>query len=214
MLKRETRGYRNPPFFILCTVFLMTFVCFIMFGPSRALADSKISVSPATTTVNEGSSDVFSIMLNEPIIPNTPPAYLDINVTSSDPSRLSIDPNPVVYTASDWYAVETFTVNALPNDVYGDSEAITLTLTADSNSEYYNGFVTTSTILINDTTPAPSQPQPQAKLSNDPPTIDKNTPDTGFGEPKNNSPVYALASGMLVMLCTGLFLRRHSKSSK
>jgi hypothetical protein len=152
--------------------------------PSLAYAATRVSSSPASATVAEGDSQVFTISLDEPIIASIPGQdFVNLNITSSDPGRVSITPNPVSFASNEWFLQKTFTVTALTNDVPNDSKVVTLTLTAVSGSEYYSGFALPIALTITDTSPAPVTPTTQQVK---PPAPKTAAPNTGFAVYQSN----------------------------
>jgi len=128
---------------------------FALFRPSIVQAGGKVSPSPASTTIAEGSSQDFNIQLDAPIIcpGGAPVCQVEIDMTPTDPGRVSISPSPVIYAASDWSQIKTFTVTALPNATQNDNETVTINMVASSASVYYNNFTASVSINITDTTP-------------------------------------------------------------
>jgi len=146
--------------------FLITLLC-LVFPSASAFASGKISASPNPITLNEGSSQTVTISLNAPIISGSGTPYLNINFTSSDPSHVSFSPSTVAYSASDWSQNQTLIVNTVDDGIYNNGEYVTITATADSNSVYYEGFVVTIPLTINniDLPPAPSLTNQTISLS-------------------------------------------------
>ena len=121
-----------------------------------ALAAGRVSLTPASLTLAETQSTTVQVRLDNPIVgPGPDPAFFHLNLTSSDPSRVSITPNPVDYTSADWFATKTFTVTALDDGVHNASNNVTISFLVDSDSEYYKNYSGNFVVSITDINPAP-----------------------------------------------------------
>jgi len=119
-------------------------------------AASRVSLAPASLTLAETQSTTVQVSLDSPIVsPGPDPAFFHLNLTSSDPTRVSITPNPVEYTSADWFATKTFTVTALDDGVHNASSNVTISFLVDSDSEYYDQFSGNFVLSITDINPAP-----------------------------------------------------------
>lgn len=138
--------------FVALLIFVLTF-CSLSIPVSAA---SKVTLTPAGNSLIEGQSTAVQVNLDEPIIgPGPGPAYLHINLTSSDPSRVAIDPNPVEYTQVEWSQAKIFTVTALLDNKHNTGDSVTVSFTIDSDSEFYDGFSGNFVLSITDVDPAP-----------------------------------------------------------
>jgi len=118
---------------------------------------SKVNPSPVTVSVAEGSAQVVTITLDEPIIaPGPDPAVATLAFTVDDPSRVSLSTNSLVWAASEWAQSRQVTVTAIHDGVHNASPTVVVHGVVSSNSEYYNGFTTSITVSITDADPAPT----------------------------------------------------------
>jgi hypothetical protein len=154
---------------ILYLVFIPC-ICLTLVGSKTVFAVNKITLSPVSASVSEGQAQTITVKLDQPIgTGNTVSMY----ITSSNPDSVSIVPNTVIFTASEWNNTKSFTVTALTNQTYGDTRNVLLIASASSGSVYYNGYTTGASLHIADTTPAPSTSAPQ-----DPPPHEDDDPVT------------------------------------
>jgi hypothetical protein len=128
---------------------LVLIVGIFTLAPS-AFAAGKVTGSPAT--VQEGQSQVVEIRLTQPIIcpvlPDGEVCEVNLSLTSSDPSMLSISPGSVNYTHTQWAEVRSVIVEATHDGIYTPDQAITVSITASGNAPYYTNSVSTFTVTI------------------------------------------------------------------
>lgn len=161
-------------------------------------AIDKIILTPTSTILSETQSTTVQVQLAEPIAgPGS--SFLDVNLTSSDPSRVSITPNPVEYTGVDWFQTKTFTVTALDDGVHNTSSNVTISFLVNSNSEFYNLYTGSFVLSITDINPAPVV---QTAATIPTPTAVATLADTG-----QNTEIVQAISIIMLMTC-GLVIKR------
>jgi len=139
--------------FILVTSSLLSTVY-----PARATAP-KVNLTPSPITIIEGNSQQISIHLDEPIVASDlNPAYVDVNLTSSNPSRLSVDTPTVSYAGNEWSQIKTFNISATDDALQNGNQTIVLSFITVSNSEYYNQFTGSVTVNLKDNEVAITSP--------------------------------------------------------
>lgn len=113
---------------------------------------------PPTFTLNESQSLAMTVQLSQPLLaPGPDPAYLDINFTSSDPTRVSV--NPIHYDYLEWAQQKSFTITTLNDGIYNTDNTVTITSAVVSNAPYYSTFIPpVITINLVDIDPAPAAP--------------------------------------------------------
>ncbi|MCX6727551.1 MAG: hypothetical protein NTX11_01935 [Candidatus Saccharibacteria bacterium] len=135
---------------------LLVFGFSMMALSAHAFAAGKVSLTPGSLSLTETHSTSVQVRLDNPIIgPGPDPAFFHLNLTSSDPSRVSITPNPIDYTSADWFSIKTFTVTALNDGVHNASNNVTISFLVDSDSVYYKNYSGNFVISITDINPAP-----------------------------------------------------------
>ena len=122
-----------------------------------AAGASKVDPSPMTVSVAEGSSQVVTITLDQPIIaPGPDPALVTLAFTVADPSRVSLSTSSLAWTGSEWTQSRQLTVTAIRDGVHNASTTVVVNGVVSSNSAYYDGFATSFTVSIRDADPAPT----------------------------------------------------------
>lgn len=138
---------------LLSSLGVFSFVFLFASASVFAVPLTRIRFTPATVSLNEGETTTVEVRLDEPIISMDPDeAFVSIALTASTPGVVTFDASPVVFDDSEWAQVKTFDITAIENDVENEDVVLTVTGTASSGSEYYNGFANTMqvTILDND----------------------------------------------------------------
>ncbi len=111
----------------------------------------KITPDPASFTANEdGATEVISVTLDEPII--VPPggdAWVTINI-SSDDTRVEVSPATLTFLDSEWTEVKSFTITTVGDLILNPDNDVVVTLSAVSDSEYYNGYGTSVAVTLVD----------------------------------------------------------------
>jgi len=118
----------------------------VMLVPTSAFA-ARIEPSPITGSGVEGTFvRVISVTLDSPIIapPGPTPAYVTINLTSSNPARATLSVSSINWPAPEWSQVRTFTVSSIDDGINNSSTPVVISMAVDSNSGYYNGFLIAS----------------------------------------------------------------------
>ena len=100
--------------------------------------DAGVSVSEASLTIVEGSSGMYTIVLD-----SQPTA--DVTVTINDPSNTDVtaDPASLTFSSTDWNSPKTVTVNAA-QDADADDDTATVTHTVTSTDSNYSGATANS----------------------------------------------------------------------
>lgn len=126
------------------------------YGLAPANAAPRIAATPATLTLQEGTSATTTIALDEPIICPGSPCQVSLTFSSSDSSLVSFSPSSLTWLSADWNQTRSLTISAVADQTYRGNQSISVSATAVSASEYYSGFtvnVSVSTIEI-DRSPA------------------------------------------------------------
>jgi len=127
----------------------MTLSIFLLSGQIASAA--KVNVTPTPVTLTEGQSQTISITLDSPIIgPGPGAAYFNLNPIPGDVSRITVSPSIVSYTAADWFQVKTFSITAVDDAVVNGNISSNVSMTVDSDSVYYNGFLVSIPVTVND----------------------------------------------------------------
>ena len=112
--------------------------------------DAGVSVSDASLTIGEGSSDTYTIVLD-----SQPTA--DVTVTINDPSDntdVTADPDRLTFSSTDWDSSKTVTVNA-GQDADAEDETATVTHTVTSSDGSYSGAAANDVVVtVTDDAPA------------------------------------------------------------
>ena len=127
-----------------------------LYDVAPANATPRISATPASFTLQEGSSATTTIALDEPIICPGSPCQVSLTFSSSDPSLVTFSPSTLTWLSTDWTQTRTLSISALADQTYKGNQSISVSATAVSASEFYSGFrlsVSVSTIEI-DRSPA------------------------------------------------------------
>lgn len=136
-------------------IFIVSFVLFIYILTPHVHAASKVTLTPDVTTISENQSLTVQVVLAEPIIgPGPDQPFFHLNLTSSDPSRVTISPNPLDYESNEWMQIKTFTITVLNDNIYNSNNNITISFIVDSDSEYYDNFSGSFVLSIVDLSPA------------------------------------------------------------
>jgi large repetitive protein len=128
----------------------------ILGGDQHAFAAGKITVSPSSVTMAEGSSQDVSITLSQPVTCGGPPSCsVDLSFASSD-SDVTVSPVPVSIPSAQWSQPFTLTITSTNDGTYTGGKNVTLTATATSASAFYNGYAVTIPVTVTDAQTAPS----------------------------------------------------------
>ncbi|WP_460985632.1 ExeM/NucH family extracellular endonuclease [Spirosoma fluminis] len=140
---------------------------------NSSLVNVRVVQLENNTTVTEGgANDTYTLQL-------TSQPTADVTVTLSAGSRLSVSPNPLTFTPTNYSVAQTVTVTAVNDNAYQGTTPAQITHAVTSSDATYNGFAAVPvsvTVIDND---------PQLTAS---PTIAENTaspyinlPTTGTG---------------------------------
>lgn len=140
--------------FSVTLVLLLLFPTFYGLAPANAAA--RIAATPATLTLQEGTSATTTIALDEPIICPGSPCQVSLTFSSSDSSLVTFSPSSLTWLSADWNQTQSLTISAVADQTYRGNQSISVSATAVSSSEYYTNFaisISVSTIEI-DRSPA------------------------------------------------------------
>jgi hypothetical protein len=140
--------------FLVAAVLVLLLSAFYDVAPANATPG--ISATPASFTLQEGSSATTTIALTEPMICPGSPCQVSLTFSSSDPSLVTFSPSTLTWLSTDWTQTRTLSISALADQTYKGNQSISVSATAVSASEFYSGFtlsVSVSTIEI-DRSPA------------------------------------------------------------
>ena len=198
MLKLTTK-----PLLLIPTVAMLA----PLLGAGTAYAQ-RVAASPSPITLNEGDSQLIQLRLDSPIICplDAPTCVVDINFTSTDPAHVSFTPSTVEFLADEWTQPLSTTLQTTDDGVYNAGETVTVTGTAVSAAEYYNGYTLNIPLTINNNDPAPPVPTPVNKVVA--------APDTGQAPANLAGPwVVVLMAGLAIGLgLTGWVMSSHRNS--
>ncbi len=93
-------------------------------------------VLPLTLTVDEGSSAGYPVSLA-----TAPTANVTVTVTGHAGTDLTLNPNSLEFTATNWNMIQTFTVTAA-TDADAADDTVSLTHTASGSAADYDGSIT------------------------------------------------------------------------
>ncbi len=140
----------NRLFLTVVVAFLCSSTLFISMPASASPPVPRISSSTNAVTLTEGTQQVVQVSLDEPIICEDPHALCDVteNITSSDPSRVTVDQSSINWVPAGWENPQTFTITVLNDGISNPSNTVTVSFSpAVSNSEYYSNFHPASIVL-------------------------------------------------------------------
>lgn len=136
----------------------MTLSIFLLSG--QIVSAAKVNVTPTPVSLTEGQSQTISITLDSPIIgPGPGAAYFNLSPISGDVSRITVSPSTVSYTSPDWFQVRTFSITAIDDAVVNGDVSSNVSMTVDSDSVYYNGFLVSIPVTVNDNDIAITDPE-------------------------------------------------------
>jgi hypothetical protein len=165
--------------------------------PAISISHGKIAMSISQSTLSGGASVIGEVTLDAPIIcaNQSGSCEVTISMTSNNPTRLSISPQSLTWSATTWARPQFFTINSSLTGMTAASEIVTVSTTsAISQSQYYLGFAIPRILFTvnnpNWVAPVPDpvpDPVQQSKISGI-------TPTTGVA----GTPVTVTASGNFV----------------
>jgi len=124
-----------------------------------AFATGKINATPGSVTLAPGQSAQVSFALDEPIICQGSPCEVVLDFSASQTLGLSLSPAIITWEQNDWSQPRVMTVTLSAQTPATQSQTVTLSATADSNSVYYDNFIETvavSLVIPPAPTPSPS----------------------------------------------------------
>lgn len=138
-------------------------------------AAGKITLSPNSSSINEGQSQAISVQLDMPI---TPGNQVSLSIISSNPETATISPSSLMFNSSDWWQTKSFNVVVPANGTYGDTRNILVLATASSGMAYYSGYGSTATVHVTDMTAEPGTSDPQDPPDEQPPDEEDSVEET------------------------------------
>lgn len=123
----------------------------------HVLGAGRIFSVPASKTLPEGVATTVSVRLDEPIICSVMDSGCGVDLTfvSSKPSQVT-DGQSIHWAANEWNQFRTMTISTTNDHIYTGDQTITLSATAVSNSEYYNGFTITIPVTLTELSDPPA----------------------------------------------------------
>jgi hypothetical protein len=163
--------------------------------PAISISHGKIAMSISQSTLSGGAGAIGEVTLDAPIIcaNQSGSCEVTISMASDNPTRLSISPQSLTWSATTWARPQFFIINSSLTGMTAASEIVTVSTTsAISQSEYYLGFAIPRILFTvnnpNWVAPVPvPDPVQQSKISGI-------TPTTGVA----GTPVTVTASGNFV----------------
>lgn len=130
----------------------------LMASPAHAI-NGRIALSPDPASLTRGESTTVTISLDEPMICiEADPCELVLNLSNDLPDGFSFDPAVVTIDSTAWFQPVTVTASLDADAPAIDGNEFTVSSTAVSGSEYYNGFQTSVTFTITeDDEPVPAE---------------------------------------------------------
>lgn len=121
-------------------------------APKQAHAAGRVSISPTPVNLTEGQSRVITVTLQEPIIAAEGEAFVTLNITTTNPSRLTTSVASVTWTGAQWAQSRTFTLTAVDDLLVNGDVSDLVDVSVVSNSEFYDGFAPSfvASVLDND----------------------------------------------------------------
>jgi len=133
---------------------------FIILGLATPAHAAKVNLTTSSVTLTEGQSQIITVTLDEPIVSSDPDNNMvTLTFASSNPSRLSVTDSPLVIPANQWSNSRTITLVATDDAIVNGDETITVTMSTNSGSEYYNGFSRTISVNVLDNDVATTLPE-------------------------------------------------------
>jgi hypothetical protein len=143
-------------------------VCVMVLAATPASAAPRISVTPANATLSPAQSVSVALALDEPIVCPGSPCDVVLNFSASQRLGVTMTPNVVTWEQADWQDTRTVIVTLDPQTPATQSQTVTLSATAVSDSMYFDGFAVSFpvNIVIPDIQPTPSpSPTPSDSLA-------------------------------------------------
>jgi hypothetical protein len=132
-------------------------VCVMVLVATPASAAPKISVTPVNATLAPAQSVSVSFALDEPIICQvSPPCDVVLNFSASQRLGVTMTPNVVTWTQVEFRQTRNVIVTFDAPTPAIQSQTVTLTATAVSNAQFYNGFAVSFPVNVVVPTPTPT----------------------------------------------------------
>lgn len=125
-----------------------------------AFATGKINATPGSVTLVPGQSVQVSFALDEPIICQGSPCNVVLDFSASQSQGVTVSPSVLTWNNTEWAQPRLMVVTLSAQTPATQSQTVTLSATADSNSVYYDNFIETVAVSLV-IPPAPS-PSPSA----------------------------------------------------
>lgn len=123
----------------------------------------KLNVNPSSLTVSEGSNREVTLTLPEPIVTPTPDSgYVQVHLTSSDPSRLNVGPDYQYWSWDEWNQARTIMVMPVDDKLANGDVSATISYEIASDSEFYDGYSGDIAVNITDNDTPPEITAPKA----------------------------------------------------
>jgi hypothetical protein len=137
-------------FFLNCILTLLLVVIGTQFGISKAFAQ-KVAPDPTSVTMDEdGDTEIVEVTLDEPIIvPEEGDPWVTINISSND-DRVEVSPASVTFLDSEWTELKEFTITTVGDSILNLDNNVIITLSAVSDSEYYDGYENSVSVTLID----------------------------------------------------------------
>ena len=129
----------------------------LLAAPAYA-SGGRIALSPDPVSLTRGEVTTFTISLDEPIICiEADPCELVLDLSNDLPEGFAFDPAVVTIDSTEWFQPVTVTASLDVDAPEIDGDEFTISATAVSGSEYYDGFGTSVTFTVTeDNNPAPA----------------------------------------------------------
>lgn len=120
----------------------------LMASPADAI-NGRIALSPDPASLTRGESTTVTFNLDEPIICiEADPCELVLDLSNDLPDGFSFDPAVVTIDSTAWFQPVNVTASLDADAPSIDGNEFTVSSTAVSGSEYYDGFETSVTFTI------------------------------------------------------------------
>lgn len=169
-----------------------------------AFASGKINATPGSVTLAPGQSAQVSFALAQPIICPGSPCNVVIDFSASQSQGVTVSPAILTWDTTEWAQPRLMIVTLSAQTPATQSQTVTLSATADSNSVYYDNFIETVQVSL----VIPPAPSPSPSVT---PTPSENNALVRTGS--NTVTALLLGTGALVAGLGVVAYRRVSKRS-
>jgi putative cell wall-binding protein len=116
---------------------------------------AKLSVSPETFAVSEGSSATYQVVL-------TQEPHADVNISIAGNSQVTVNPSTVTFTTSNYATPQTVTLTAVEDQTAESTTSVTLTHTVTSTDLEFDAICpVTATASVSDAASVPPPAPPE-----------------------------------------------------